>query len=422
MINRIVCNDLFYFNFDDFSHVMRSRVTLRCDGIDGRLLYDAVQRAAARYPYFCKKIIRHGEEYEIAHNDAPIPVNAGSKPVLLGSGEAGGHLLSVSYVNRTIIFDISHNLTDGKGLMEWVKTVVYLYLTEVLDKPLAPDGIRLPGEDYLPGETADPYEDMDLDGARPVLPDKGPVDAFIPDDRYTASAERSNYVFTASENDLMRLAGSQDGSPASVLAYFSKEMLRELHPDGRRQTVVCSIPHSFRAIASGEANYHPQTILLHVMYDERMDAMPMDRQLTCTRGSIALQSDPDNVRYMLRQRAEFNASLDDVETIDERRRLYHDGIQLIVNNPETLAVSYIGRIAWGATEEYIEDITVESAAISAPVMFGFVPLNGCFRITMVLDRTADIYVKTLVRLLNEHGIASEYLYTYKQELCKVYLP
>ncbi len=421
MINRIIRNDLFYFNFEDFSHVMRCRVTLRCDGIDGSVLNSVVQRAAVRYPFFCIKIIRHGEEYEIVHNDAPIPVRFGSKPVLLGSEEAGGHLTSVSYVNQTVIFDISHNLTDGKGLMEWIKTVVYMYLAETTGEALASDGIRLPGEDYLPGEVEDPYDEMDRDKAEPFLPNMGQVDSFIPDDRYAVSGERSNYVFTASEEDLMSFAGSQDGSPASVLAYFAKEMLRELHPESRGQTLVCGIPHSFRDIARGEANYHPQTVELHVMYDDRMNAMAMDRQLTCTRGTIILQADPDNVRYLIRQHAEFAASLDEAATIDERRQIFRQGLQVIINNPETLAVSYIGRIAWGSIEEYIENLSIESAVISAPVMFAFVPLNGRFMITMVLDKTADVYVRTLVRLLNDHGIRSEYLYSFKQELCKIYM-
>ena len=342
--------------------------------------------------------------------------------MLLGSDETCGHLMAVSYVNRTVIFDISHNLTDGKGLMEWIKTVIYLYLTGALGMPLPSGGIRLPGEDFLPGETEDPYEEMDLEAAFQVLPDAKPVDAFIPDDRYATSDEHCTYVFTSSVDDLMRYAGSQDGSPASVLACLAKEMLRELHPENSAQTVVCSIPHSFRAIARGEANYHSQTVLLHVMYDERMEGMPVDRQLTCTRGAMVLQSDPDNVRYMLKKRAEFDASLDEIPTAGERRRLYRDGIQVIINNPETLAVSYIGRVAWGATEEYIEDITIESAAISAPVMLAFVPVNDRFRITMALDKCADIYVRTLVKLLNDHGIASEYLYSFKQELCKVYIP
>ena len=238
--------------------------------------------------------------------------------------------------------------------------------------------------------------------------------------RYAESPERSTYVFTASVDDLMRLAGSNDGSPASVHGYISKEMIRELFPESRGIPVVCCLPHSYRALACGENNYHPQTVMLKVVYDDRYDSMPMDRQLTCTRGTIIAQTDPDRVRYVIRQYAGFVNSLDELPTIDERRERYHKELESVA--PETIAVSYIGRERWGSLEEYIENFTIESASISAPVMFAFVPVGGLFHITMTLNQTSEVYVRTMVRLFEEHGITADYLYGYRQELCRVAMP
>ncbi|MBQ9333148.1 MAG: hypothetical protein IJS12_02325 [Lachnospiraceae bacterium] len=420
MRNRVIENDLFYFDFDDFSHVMRHTVSLKCGDISGDVLNNAVQRAALRYPYFCIRILRHGESYEIIHNPDPIPVRPGTAPILLGGDEADGHLIAVSYVNNKIIFDISHNLTDSKGFLPWIQTVIYLYLTDALGIHLSSAGIRLPGEDFLPGEAEDPYEHMELDDVDPVPLPKDPECVFVPDMRYASGTERSDYVFTVSVDDLMRLAGSQDGSPASVLAYFSKEMIRELFPDSRGTPISCSMPYSFRPIACGENNYHPQTVLLNIIYDDRYDSMPMDRQLTCTRGTVIARSDPDSVRYRLSRYAGFVNSLDDLPTIAERRSRYHERLESIVS--ETFAVSYIGRTNWGSIEAYMDGIMIESAAISAPIMFLMVPVGDKFHATMMLNQTSDVYVETLVRILNDHGISSEYLYTCKQELCKVHMP
>ena len=419
--NKVVKNDLLYFKFDDFDHVMRHKIRLKTV-IDGGILTDVVKKAQARYPYFCIRVLRSGEDYEIVHNDLPIPVREGETPVVLGSEENNGHFLAVSYTENVIIFDIDHNLADSKGLMEWLKTVVYMYLTASLDITLPSDNIRLPGEDYLPGETEDPYEHMDLDSAEPFVPEKGPVRSFLPDDRYMQDKARSNYVFRVSVDDLMRFSRSLDGSPAAVLCYFAKEMIRKLFPDDSDKPIVTGIPHSFRDIACGEANYHSQTVVLHVIYGPRMDSMPVEQQLTCTRGAIILQSDPDNVRYMLKGHAEFAASLDDLPTVESRRRAYKEGLNTVIAFPESLAVSYVGQIKWGSIEEYIEDIALESAAISAPIMFAFVPIKGWFYITMVLNQTSDIYVNTLVDLIRESGIKAENLYSFKQQLCRVDMP
>ena len=53
----ITRNEFLYFIFDDFHHVMRFRIHLT-EEINGDLLNEAVQEAAARYPYFCLKVRR----------------------------------------------------------------------------------------------------------------------------------------------------------------------------------------------------------------------------------------------------------------------------------------------------------------------------------------------------------------------------
>ncbi len=420
MKNRIIRNNLFYFSFDDFSHVMRIAVSLKCGDISGEILTRVVQKAALRYPYFSIRIIRHGESYDVEHNTDPIPVTHGTKPVLLGSDEANGQLIAVAYEHNKVMFDISHNLADGKGFLPWIKTVIYLYLTEFLGVELSSDGINLPGEEFLPGETDDPYENMDLENAECLLPDRKADNVFVPDMRYAVSEERSSYALTASVDDMMRLAGFWDGSPASMLAYITKEMIRELFPESHNKQIVCCMPYSYRALACGENNYHTQTLLLKIIYDDRYESMTMDRQLTCTRGTVMTQSDPDRVRYTLKQFDEYAAYLDDLPTIDERRNNYHKRLEMI--DPETYAVSYLGRINWGSIEKYMDGITIESAAFSAPIMFAFVPIDGLFHITMVLNQTSDVYADTMVRLLNDHGVSAKYEYSFKQELCKIHMP
>ncbi len=421
MKNVLARNNFLYFSFDDFAHVMRHRIRLT-EKIDGDILQKAVNEAAGRYPYFLLKVERNGEKYEILENDAPITVRNDVNPVTLGTSANNGNFLAVSYLDDLVIFDISHNLTDSKGLFEWIKTVIYLYLTKALGKAIDPGNIRLPGTDFLPGETDDPYEKMELEKAFRLLPDKEPAKAFLPDMRYAESPERSNYVLRVSEEDVMNFSRSQDGSPAAVFCYFTKELIRELYPESKGKPVVCGVPHSFRNVACGEANYHSQTVVLSVTYDDRTDRMSVERQLTCTRGAILLQTDPDNIRFQIRKNAEFAASVDELATIDERRKAYKEGIQSIVTCPETASVSYIGRIDWGGIGEYIRDFALESAAISSPLMLAFAPLDGWFYVTMVLNQTADFYADGLASLFIESGICAEYLYSFPQQLCKVYLP
>jgi len=421
MKNVIVRNEFRYSSWDTFHHVMRLTVSM-VSSVDADALNEATQEATERFPYFCCKIVQNGADYDICHNDAPIPFSPEGDTIKLGSSEANGHFLAVGCKDNKIFFDIYHNMTDAKGVTEWAKCVVYLYLIKTADADLSPENIRIPGQDFLPGETDDPYEKMDLEHATSPFYIAKTSRAFLPDHKYATDSKRANYTIKASVKDTMKLAKSQDGSPVVVLSYFVKEMLKKLYPDMNGLPVVCGIPHSVRELAAGEANYHNQVIELSLIYDEKMDSLSMDKQFTCSRGRLILQGDSDNVLYRLRERALFNESLEEIPEHSKRRQIYKDNARLIIDNPETAAVSYVGQIKWGSTEKYIERITIHSSALAAPILMGIFPLNGWFNITVMLDQTADILIHTLVDTLNENGIETEYGYRFDDDLCTIEFP
>lgn len=132
-----------------------------------------------------------------------------------------------------------------------------------------------------------------------------------------------------------------------------------------------------------------------------------------------MQSEPENVLYTIRQRAEFALSVDDIPNPSDRRQAYKDNARLIIENPESMAISYEGRIRWGAIVKYIKYMTINDSALSAPVLVNTVTINGWFYISMLLDHTSDDYVRTLVKLLNDNDIEAEYLFDYPNDHCKV---
>ena len=417
----ITRNEFLYFIFDDFHHVMRFRVHLT-EEINGELLNKAVQEAALRYPYFCLKVTRTGEDYRIEHNDLPVPVYEGTHGIAFGTDEANGHFMAVGYKDNYLVCDMYHNMSDGKGLTEWVKTVIYLYLNKVLDTELSADDIRIPGQDFLPGETDDPYENLELESAsEPVLPDKSP-EVFVPDLRYAASKEKYNYLVRASVSDMMSFARMRDGSPVAVISYFIKEMYRKLYPECAGKTLLCGIPHSFRDLCGGENNYHHESMILNLYFDDRYEKMDVDKQLTCIRGSIILQSSPDHIRHKLYGRAMDAKALDDMPTIEERRKANKGYLSEMRDHNESAAVSYVGQVKWGAIEPYMKDIAIESAVISSSVLTGIIPLNGWFYITMKLKQTSENYADTLVGLFNENGITAQRVYDFAEELSTVHMP
>ena len=418
MKNRIYRNELLYFSWDTFSHVMRMTIKLKED-IDADILNDAVQSASKRYPYFCIKAVRHDEDYDILNNDLPIVVKKGKDALALGSKEANFHFWAVSYDGCEIVCDASHNLTDGYGTTELCKTILYLYLKKKTGKDLKPDNIRIPGEDFLLNEQVDPYSLMDLENAVAPLTQTKHAVTFVPDKRYATDERRMNYVMRVSVEDTMHVAKTQDGSPAVVLSYFVKEAIKRLFPEREGKTIVCGIPHSFRHMSDLKHNSFNDSVVLSLVYDDRIEAMDVDKQFTCSRGRISLQTDPENILYTLHNRALFAESLDELPTIESRRQACKDSVEVIIKNPETAAVSYVGQTKWGSIEEYIDGISFYCGALSAPVLIEVLTLNGWFYMTMMLNQTSDRFAETIVDILNENGIRSEYLYSFDNILCTV---
>ncbi len=417
----IIENEFLYRSWEEFSHVLRILVSFK-EPVLGENLYSAVQESARRYPYLCKKVIRRGEEYEITLNEAPIPVNEGTAGIRLGSKEANGHYLAVCYEGRNVYFDMYHSMADAQGMIPWIKTVAYLYLTEKYGLSLPKDNIRLPGGGFLKGETEDPYEKLDIRKDTVPLYGLKPAKNFEPDTRYAENGGRIRYHIKASEEDIMRIAKGRDGSPAVVSAYFLKETIRKLFPERGGLPVAVSFAHSLRAYCQGAENYHDQVTLLSVRYDDKIDAFPMDKQLTVTRGQLLVQGGEENTLYDIKKKAEFAVKLDALKTVDEKRALYRNSPEQVVNQPETCTVSYVGNIKWGAVAEYLEEVYVSCRALVSPLMVTLIPLNGWFYYCFMQRDDTPVYAEAFVGLLKEAGVKAKVLRSEKDELCTVYVP
>ena len=71
---------------DNMHYPYSVRLVVRmADPVDGGCLRRAMEPTARRYPYYCQKLRRQGEEIVLEPNDAPVPVTEGDAPLCLGS-------------------------------------------------------------------------------------------------------------------------------------------------------------------------------------------------------------------------------------------------------------------------------------------------------------------------------------------------
>ena len=86
-------NHLIYAAGKDLHNTIRTRIALT-EPIQSDALRQAADSAITRYPYFSVRLIREGEGYVLACNDAPLPITR-----KFDSGEGKNSLKTLSGLN-----------------------------------------------------------------------------------------------------------------------------------------------------------------------------------------------------------------------------------------------------------------------------------------------------------------------------------
>ncbi|MBO6133706.1 MAG: hypothetical protein J6P05_05155, partial [Lachnospiraceae bacterium] len=147
---------MLYISTPDHPNTMGVLVELK-DPVDGGILSDAVEELRVRFPYFYVKAAAKDNDLFPVPNPLPMIVRNMWNPINFNSKESNYHLAAWKYEGNRLAFEISHSLTDGAGVLPYIKSALYLYLSRKKGIALDPDGFRLPGRDIPESETGNPF-------------------------------------------------------------------------------------------------------------------------------------------------------------------------------------------------------------------------------------------------------------------------
>lgn len=376
--------------------------------VDGGTLRDAVAMAEQRYPYFRVKVVRdeHGE-LDIVPNDAPIPVTKGEEPVCLGTDEANNHYVAVAYDDRNLYFDFYHPLTDAAGFIPFIKTVLYYYLCDRYQVEIDPTGINLAGSEIPYEEICEPEPQFETDNVKPFYEYRGVQPFSLFTDAGMKQTENIVYRIKIRESDLMKYAKSNDGSPNVILSVFLCKAIAQNHAD-TELPIVGGIAINVRpAYGLAPTNYHNLVNVMHLKYDKSVWDWDISKLLTCSRGMILLQSQPENfVAGSNNQKSRLYNYIMQQDT-DEAR--WQAMMKLMEShNLDTFDISYVGRVPFGSLEEYIDGVyTITYPSVGKGISIKMNAVNGYFTMTFVQKFAGDTYINNFLNALKTEGI--EYL-------------
>lgn len=286
-------------NLSDPEHhsTMGAILTLK-DPVDGEILRSAVEAVRTRFPYFYVRAAVRGKDAVPVPNDLPMTVRNTWDSIRFNTETANFHLAAWKYEGRRLAFEISHSLADGSGILPYVQSVLYLYLSKAAGSSFDPAGFRLPGQPIPESETGNPFRDLDVDHAVPFY-QKKPVPDFF---RLSCGADRDKTVFCLKlpESQVMQYCRDFDGTPNVIVSVMMAKAARRLDPSGDKPvTAMVCIDH--KALLGNRDNY--RCFVGSAFLDFPRDRTSDNVQKTCTiaRGQLMLQAQPENSLWEIRQ-------------------------------------------------------------------------------------------------------------------------
>lgn len=180
-------------NLSDPEHhnTMGTILSLR-NPVDGDILQWAVEEMRARFPYFYVKPAFRGDDLIAVPNESPMTVRNTWEPIRFHSEASNYHLGAWKYEGHRLAFEMPHSLSDGAGMLPYVKGTMFLYLLKATGQVFDPTGFCLPGDVIPESETGNPFRELDIDSVEGPLYKKKPIYDFF---RLTDEANTDKTVF-----------------------------------------------------------------------------------------------------------------------------------------------------------------------------------------------------------------------------------
>ena len=253
----------FYNGLPKKAPVSSMKVTLK-EAVEEKILCKAVENAIRKDYCFRQKPLLTGEgDILCVENDAKPPVMADDGTyVNLGSAATNGYLFRVLYRDHSIELRYSHALTDGRGGIMFLHTLLYEYFT-LQGYPIEPDGnVFMQESVYNPAQIGDLAADLP-EGITPKGPDNFGELFSTPEQRTLMEGDTSReFVIHFPAGELKELSQKLGATPAPVMAAVIAASMHEVYDVGE-QTIVAGVPVDMRAFTGRRAmgNYSSMTFL-----------------------------------------------------------------------------------------------------------------------------------------------------------------
>ncbi len=241
MIDTGIINMFYFYAIKAKAEVERNRVRLKGIAVDPEVLRQAVQKAVDRNYYFgLTPVLNAAGQVFFEKNKKPVEVYPDNDTyAVLGTEETNGYLFRVLYTKDSIGVSHFHALSDGRGAIAFLVSILYYYLT-LTGHTVSPQGVlcdKTPEEaserDILTDQIPEglTYKGADIPGEVFVVPEGNAL-------MKTPYTKKIDIAFPAKQ--LLSKAKEYDATPVPFVSVLAGRAIDRVYGVGE-QTVTASV-------------------------------------------------------------------------------------------------------------------------------------------------------------------------------------
>lgn len=368
--------------------------------VSGSFLNQALNMSNRRYPYMNTSMIELDGDFYIVQNPNSMVARRSQELKPLGGVGCGGHLVDITYCDRSVYFSFHHALCDGRGIKPYIETIVYYYCKLKYNVNEPPEGVRLSDDPMLPGETADPF-------AQRYEYDKGKDFIALSRDalHLPESAKRSGdtdyrYELKLRREDYLAACKRYNATPVILLTILMSRAILRLCPECRKN-VNANIASDMRAELGLPNTYKNCVRTLILPYSRELAEKPMRGLAAELRRLLDEQRDRDMARRDANSFISLSDRLDKCGSYEEKSGImgFFEDMSL-----DTYIVSYLGQFNFGKGAGYIEEAHLYNSG-AAGLGINMLCAGDSFTMDFKQSFGSSKYVDALCEELSELGLS-----------------
>lgn len=434
----------YYKKTDTQNNMPRTTIQLK-DHVDEEILQYAAEMTFKRYRLFRMRVVADENRLYLQEGDGvPVVQLYDGKQPVVHSDVNNGHLMWIGYRDCEIYVDFFHGISDGKGISQFIGTLLYYYcgrkygeihLDDVsgiitMDTPENPDECKesilfldeltkKEGETELKKSGSENLKKADVEKVKTIQPLVYEKAFVFPEEHMDSEIESQHYELRINAEAFDQYLKEKETSPASVFSLFVNHVISEKDKQNRKNKqkqedieekeefspVVGAMAANTRRFFGAENTLQCCVATLPIWYEDKMDEMSLKEQFAYTKQMIRQGIQKENIIAGAMRTKKFNEMLEEkFPTLKEKqefcRKLAEKG-----QDRYTYGISFVGTISYGKEiDDHIEKVTCMICANTSPVIIEITKFKNTYFFTYTTHLKDDPYVQVIQELFVSEGI------------------